>query len=69
MAKHDKGVGVQRWVAEKRRVEVRRLLAQTGLPLPEIAQRTALKSPGAFSTVFRAACGLSPSEYRRLALR
>lgn len=69
VVKHDKGVGVHRWVAEQRLTEARRLLAQTGLPLHEIAQRTAFKSPGAFSTAFRAACGLSPSEYRRLTLR
>ncbi len=68
VVKHDKGMSVHRWVAELRLAEAQRLLAQTSTPLHEIARRVAFNSAAAFSSAFRAASGLSPSEYRRLAL-
>lgn len=67
LVKREKGVGVHQWVADLRVVEAQRLLRLTRQPLHEIAQQAAFKSPAAFSTAFRAACGLSPSEYRRRA--
>lgn len=67
VVKRDKGVGVHRWIAELRLAEAQQMLARTRLPLHQIAQRAAFKSAAAFSTAFRVACGLSPSEYRRLA--
>jgi AraC family transcriptional regulator len=67
--KREKGVSVHRWIADLRLDETRRLLMDTRLPLHEIARRVAFKSLGAFSTAFRAACGLPPSEYRRLTLK
>jgi len=66
--KREKGVSVHQWIADLRLAETQRLLAETDQPLHEIAQRAAFKSAAAFSTAFRAACGFSPSEYRRLAL-
>jgi len=64
--KHDKGISVHHWICELRLSEAQRLLAQTHQPLHEIAESVAFKSPGAFSTAFRAACGVSPSQYRWL---
>jgi AraC family transcriptional regulator len=61
-----KGVGVHRWIAECRLLEARRMLSATQLPIHEIARRSAFGSANAFSTAFRAASGLAPSEYRRL---
>ncbi len=64
-----KGVSVHRWIAECRLSEARRLLANSELPVHEIAQRSAFQSAAAFSTAFRAASGFTPSEFRRLTLR
>lgn len=69
VVKQDKGISVHRWVAELRFAEAQRLLAENDLSLQEISQRTAFKSAAAFSVAFRAAAGLSPSEYRRLACK
>lgn len=69
VVKQEKGVSVHRWVADLRLAEAQRLLAETNQPLQEIAHRAAFKSAAAFSAAFRSACGLSPSEYRRLAFR
>jgi len=67
VVRRDKGVSVHRWVADLRIAEARRLLAETSLPLQEIARRVAFNSAAAFSTAFRTACGLSPSQYRQIA--
>jgi AraC-like DNA-binding protein len=64
-----KGMSVHRWIAECRVAEARRLLAETDLPVHEIAQRSAFRSAAAFSTAFRAASGFTPGEFRRLNLR
>jgi AraC-like DNA-binding protein len=64
-----KGMSVQRWIAECRISEARRLLAQTNLPVHEIALRSAFQSAAAFSTAFRAASGFAPGEFRRLNIR
>ena len=61
-----KGMSVHRWIAECRVAEARRLLAETELPVHEIAQRSAFRSVAAFSTAFRAASGFTPGEFRRL---
>jgi AraC-like DNA-binding protein len=62
------GVSAHRWIANFRFAEARRLLAQTDLPVSEIAQRSAFQSAAAFATAFRAASGFSPSEFRRRSL-
>jgi AraC family transcriptional regulator len=61
-----KGMSVHRWIAECRVAEARRLLAETDLPVHEVAQRSAFHSAAAFSTAFRAASGFKPGEFRRL---
>lgn len=64
--KREKGMSVHRWIAGVRLAEAMKLLAEGNLPLAAIAQRVAFKSPTAFSSAFRAATGLQPSEYRKL---
>jgi AraC family transcriptional regulator len=61
-----KGMSVHRWIAECRVAKARRLLAETELPVHEIAQRSAFHSAAAFSTAFRAVSGFAPGEFRRL---
>ena len=61
-----KGVSVHRWIADCRILEARRLLAETDLPVQEIARRAAFHSPAAFATAFRAASDYAPVEFRRL---
>lgn len=62
-----KGVSLHRWIAEIRLAEARRLLIETNLPIQDIARRVSFRSAAAFSSAFRAACGLAPREFRRLA--
>jgi AraC-like DNA-binding protein len=62
-------VSLHRWIAEYRLSEARRLLGETDLPINEIARRAAFQSTAAFSTAFRAAVGLAPSEFRHLNVR
>lgn len=66
VVKQAKGLSVHRWVADLRIAEAQRLLSETNLPLHDIARRVAFMGAGAFSTAFRAASGLSPSDFRRL---
>jgi AraC-like DNA-binding protein len=63
--RQEKGVSVHQWIASRRLSEARRLLAETDMPVQDIAQRSAFHSASAFTAAFRAASGLSPSEYRR----
>jgi AraC family transcriptional regulator len=60
------GTSVHSWIADLRLAEARRLLAETDLPIQEIALRCAFQSIAAFSTAFRAGSGFAPSEFRRL---
>jgi AraC-like DNA-binding protein len=64
-----KGMSVQRWIAECRISEARRLLVQTNLPVHEIALRSAFQCAAALSTAFRAASGFAPGDFRRLNMR
>lgn len=61
-----KGISVHRWIAECRISEARRLLIETDTPVCDIARSSGFQSATAFSTAFRAACGFSPGEFRRL---
>jgi AraC-like DNA-binding protein len=63
--RQEKGVSVHRWIASRRHSEARRLLAETDLPVQDIAHRSAFRNAGAFAAAFRAASGLSPAEFRR----
>ena len=64
--KRAKGVSLQRWIAECRISEARRLLIETDLPIQDIALRCAFQNAAAFSTAFRAVAGCAPSAFRRL---
>jgi AraC-like DNA-binding protein len=57
-----------RYLAGRRLVEARRLLAETDLTVTEICYEVGFESLGSFSTLFRAKVGWSPSVYRARAL-
>jgi len=58
------GRTVQAWITERRMVEARRLLADTDLPVGEIARRVGVPDPGYFTRLFRRNHGLSPRQWR-----
>ena len=58
------GRTVQEWIIERRMAEARGLLADTRLPVGEIARRVGMSDPGYFSRLFRRAHGTSPREWR-----
>ncbi|MEU5923886.1 helix-turn-helix domain-containing protein [Streptomyces antimycoticus] len=62
---------VSAWIRQQRLDRVRRDLTDPGLhtvPLHELAARWGFAHPAVFSRAFRAAYGMPPSDYRRLAL-
>jgi AraC family transcriptional regulator, transcriptional activator of pobA len=63
------GRTVQDWIIERRMAAARRLLADTDLPIGQIANRVGLKDPGYFSRVFAREHGLSPRNWRDLGHR
>lgn len=58
------GRTVQEWIIERRMAESRRLLADTDLPVQEVAQRVGITDPGYFSRLFRRTHGVSPRAWR-----
>ncbi|MET8874009.1 helix-turn-helix transcriptional regulator [Nocardia sp. NPDC004604] len=58
------GRTVQAWITERRMAEARRLLADTDLPVGEIARRVGMPDPGYFTRLFRRNHGLSPRQWR-----
>jgi AraC-like DNA-binding protein len=61
-----KGTSLHRWISDCRLAEAHRLLADTDLPIQDIALRCAFENTCVFSTAFLVASGWSPSEFRRL---
>jgi AraC-like DNA-binding protein len=61
------GRTVQQWIAERRMVEARRLLAGTDLTVAAIAERAGFHDPSYFVRTFRRAHGLTPLQWRRAA--
>jgi AraC-like DNA-binding protein len=55
------------WITEHRMTQARRLLAETDLPVREIARRVGLPDPAYFTRVFRASNGVTPRDWRALA--
>lgn len=53
------------WITERRMVHARHLLAETDLPVGEIARRVGIPDPGYFTRVFRHGNGLAPLAWRR----
>ena len=58
------GRTVQEWIIERRMAEARSLLADTQLPVGEIARRVGMSDPGYFSRLFRRTHGTSPRQWR-----
>jgi AraC family transcriptional regulator, transcriptional activator of pobA len=58
------GRTVQEWIIERRMAEARSLLADTELPVGEIARRIGMSDPGYFSRLFRRTHGASPRQWR-----
>lgn len=58
------GMGVAEYVKKLRIEHGQRLLAETGLPVSEIAYRTGFSDYNYFCRVFRAEVGMSPKKFR-----
>jgi AraC family transcriptional activator of pobA len=58
------GRTVQEWIIERRMAEARYLLADTDVPVAEVARRVGMSDPGYFSRVFRRTHGASPRQWR-----
>ncbi len=58
------GRTVQEWIIERRMAEARNLLADTDLPVGEVARRVGMSDPGYFSRQFRRTHGTSPRRWR-----
>ncbi|WP_068020985.1 helix-turn-helix transcriptional regulator [Nocardia mexicana] len=58
------GRTVQDWIIERRMAEARRLLAETDLPVAEIARRVGISDAGYFARLFRRVHGLPPRRWR-----
>jgi AraC family transcriptional regulator, transcriptional activator of pobA len=58
------GRTVQEWIIERRMAEARSLLADTDLPVAEVARRVGMSDPGYFSRQFRRTHGTSPRKWR-----
>ena len=58
------GRTVQEWIIDRRMAVARSLLADTELPVAEVARRVGMSDPGYFSRLFRRTHGTSPREWR-----
>ena len=58
------GRTVQEWIIERRMAEARALLAETDLPVQEVARRVGIFDPGYFSRLFRRTHGTTPRSWR-----
>jgi AraC-like DNA-binding protein len=63
------GVTVYGFVKATRMKRAALLLAESDYPVSEVAGMVGYEKPGAFAAAFRAQTGMSPSEYRRCAIR
>ncbi|WP_156687262.1 helix-turn-helix transcriptional regulator [Mycobacterium sp. Marseille-P9652] len=59
------GRTVQDWIIERRLAAARKLLADTDLPVAEIARRVGIADPGYFTRLFGRAHGVSPRAWRQ----
>jgi AraC-like DNA-binding protein len=58
------GMSFTRMLNAHRVREARRLLSESGMPVTEIAFEAGFGSLSSFNAIFKADCGVSPSEYR-----
>src|SRR5947209_6782748 len=58
------GRTVQEWIVERRMAEARTLLAETDLPIAEVARRVGVADAGYFSRLFGRTHGASPRAWR-----
>jgi len=58
------GRTVQEWINERRMAEARSLLAETDIPVAEVARRVGVADPGYFSRLFSRTHGASPRQWR-----
>lgn len=59
------GRTVGEWITDRRMAAARALLAETGLPVAEVARRVGVSDPGYFTRLFARAHGASPREWRQ----
>jgi AraC-like DNA-binding protein len=59
------GRTVGKWITDRRMAGARALLAETDLPVAEVARRVGMSDPGYFSRLFARAHGASPREWRQ----
>jgi AraC family transcriptional regulator, transcriptional activator of pobA len=59
------GRTVVEWITERRMAEARALLAETDLPVAEVARRVGVADPGYFTRLFGRTHGSSPREWRK----
>jgi AraC family transcriptional regulator, transcriptional activator of pobA len=58
------GRTVQRWIAERRMAEARRLLVETDLTVEAVGARVGFRDPGYFIRAFRRSHGVTPLRWR-----
>ncbi len=58
------GRTVGEWITDRRMAAARGLLAETDLPIREVARRVGMSDPGYFSRLFSRAHGVSPRRWR-----
>jgi len=61
------GCGVLRWRDQERMRRARELLATTGMPIVQVAERLGYQDPQYFGRVFRRLAGTAPGRYRQRA--
>ncbi|WP_083826532.1 AraC family transcriptional regulator [Hoyosella subflava] len=63
--KNKTGRTVGEWIVQRRMAAARRLLADTVIPIEEVARHTGFTDPGYFTRIFRRNHGTTPLNWRR----
>ncbi len=67
--KIETGVSVTRYINQERISAAKKLLANTDIPISDIAKSVGYSKMSNFSAFFKKACGLNPTDYRRRSLK